>query len=41
MDRYAKWLEAERKDSLMCAKSVSVFESASSPVDPSHLQNAS
>ena len=35
--------EAERKGSLMCAQSVSVFESATSPVDPSRVlvENAS
>ena len=42
-DGYSKQLEAERKDSSMCAKFVSVFESASSPVNPSHalVENAS
>ena len=35
--------EVERKGSLMCAQSVSVFESATSPVDPSRalVENAS
>ena len=35
--------EAKRKGSLMCAQSVSVFESAISPVDPSRVlvENAS
>ena len=42
-DGYSKRPEAERKESSMCAKSVSAFESASSSVDPSRalVENAS
>ena len=42
-DGYSKQLEVERKESLMYTKSVSVFEIASSPVNPFHalVKNAS